>query len=130
MTVIGREELLGKKTLEIFFATRAAGRRKANQQRTGCAGSMKRNTQEIGRAEWALTVERPVVNEGSWTGTLGCQKSRSGNERGALLHERFRRATDLRTCVFMDNLKMTIERGRAGTAIRLRSCYSITTCKV
>lgn len=121
ITGYDREEMLGKKTLDLFFDDE--GRRivaKANKQRQkGISGQYEaRLRKKSGEMLWVLVSGAPIIDEhGKLTGTLGMFMDISERKRveSQLLHDAFHDGlTGLANrALFMDHLRMTIERGKS-----------------
>lgn len=118
ITGYAREEMLGKKTLDLLFDEE--GREivnKANMERQkGISGQYEaRIRKKSGEMIWGLVSGAPIVNDvGELTGTLGMFMDISERKRveEQLLHDAFHDGlTGLANrALFMDHLRMTIER--------------------
>ena len=121
ITGYGRNEMLGKKTLDLFFDDE--GRQlvaKANEERKkGISGQYEaRIKKKSGELLWVLVSGAPIINEdGKFTGTLGMFMDISERKRieNQLLHDAFHDVlTGLANrALFMDHLRMTIERAKS-----------------
>lgn len=129
MTGYRREELLGRRTLDVFFDDegRLIVERENKQRQKGIAGQYEaRIRKRSGEMLWALISGAPIVNDdGVVTGTLGMFMDISERKRAEeqLLHDAFHDGlTGLANrALFMDHLKMTIERGRS----RYSNAYAV-----